>query len=189
MNIWHKLWQPGSRWLLGIPIGGIIAVAVGAIGLATFNEVLHYTSSNDFCFSCHSHEVNIRPEYEASTHFSNASGVRAECQDCHLPQDSWFDLVTTKIIVSADIIPELMGELDTPEKWQAHKSVMAETVWEEFRENDSRFCRSCHDTSAMMQDEQSRRARRGHEEMQSEDKTCIDCHQGIVHALPLAAKN
>jgi nitrate/TMAO reductase-like tetraheme cytochrome c subunit len=178
-----KIWSwPNSRWLLGIPIGGFIMLLVGVMALGTTNYIVHETSNTEFCFSCHSHEQNIRAEYEASSHFSNASGVRAECADCHLPQDSWFDLMATKIVVSRDIIPELMGNLDTPEKWEAHRSAMAESVWAEYRENDSAYCRSCHLPDAMVG--QSRMATSMHRTARDKGRTCIDCHKGMVHKLP-----
>ena len=180
-----KLWlRPKSKWLLGIPLGGFIAVILGAAGLGTVNYILHATSTNEFCYVCHSHEAFIQPEYEASSHFANASGVRADCADCHLPHDNWFELVWTKMVVSLDVIPEMMGKLDTAEKYEAHRGEMAEAVWRQFRENDSKFCRSCHDVAAMDLDAQERRTARQHSRAAENGKTCIECHYGIVHTLP-----
>lgn len=176
--------RPRTRWLLGIPLGGFLAFGLGMIALGSMNTVIHATSSNEFCFSCHSHEVNIRPEYEASSHFSNGSGVRAYCADCHLPQDNWFELTWTKAVVSLDIIPELMGKLDTPEKYDAHRAEMAEAVWTKFRDNDSKFCRNCHSFNAMNFEAQERRSARRHARAQEAGQTCIQCHYGIVHKLP-----
>ena len=77
-----RFWRrPGSKWLLGIPLGGFIAFFLGAIALGTFNYTLHQTSSTEFCYVCHSHDAFIRPEYEASSHFANAAGVRAGCAE------------------------------------------------------------------------------------------------------------
>ncbi|MGI9203750.1 MAG: NapC/NirT family cytochrome c, partial [Woeseiaceae bacterium] len=131
-GIWKR---PKRKWLLGIPLGGIIAFALGAIALGMTNYVLHETSTTEFCYVCHSHENFIKPEYEASSHFSNISGVRASCSDCHLPHDNWFELVWTKMVVSLDIIPEVGGKLDTAEKYEAHRAEMAESVWRQFKEN------------------------------------------------------
>ena len=176
--------RPSKKWLLGIPLGGFVAFALGAVALGTTNYVLHETSTTEFCYVCHSHDAFIRPEYEASSHYQNVSGVRTECADCHLPHDNWFELVWTKAVVSLDIIPEAMGKLDTAEKYEAHRAEMAEEVWRQFKSGDSRFCRSCHSIEAMDLDAQDRKTARRHAEAEGRNETCIDCHYGIVHAAP-----
>lgn len=180
-RFWKK---PDKKWLLGIPLGGFIAFGLGAAALGSMNYVLHETSTTEFCYTCHSHDAFIRPEYEASSHFMNTSGVRAECADCHLPHDNWFELVWTKAVVSFDIVPELMGKIDTAEKYEAHRGEMAEEVWRHFKENDSKFCRSCHAIDAMDLEAQGRSVARRHSTAESRGQTCIDCHYGIVHKLP-----
>lgn len=180
-GMWRK---PSRKWLLGIPLGGFIAFGLGAMALGTTNFVLHKTSTTDFCYTCHSHDAFIRPEYEASSHFVNAAGVRAGCSDCHLPHDNWFELVWTKAVVSLDIIPELRGKLDTTEKYEAHRAEMAESVWRQFKENDSEFCRSCHSIAAMDLEAQGRTPARRHSQAETRGETCIDCHYGIVHNEP-----
>lgn len=180
-GFWNR---PHNKWLLGIPLGGFVAFVLGAVALGTTNYVLHETSTTEFCYACHSHESFIKPEYEASSHFSNVAGVRAGCSDCHLPHDNWFELVWTKAVVSLDIIPELAGKLDTAEKYEEHRAEMAESVWRQFKENDSRFCRSCHSIDAMDLESQERRTARQHSRAVENGETCIDCHYGIVHAEP-----
>lgn len=181
-GIWSR---PSRRWLLGIPLGGVIAFGLGAAALGTTNYILHVTGENEFCYTCHSHDAFIRPEYEASSHFQNAAGVRAGCSDCHLPHDNWFALVAAKAKASLDILPELMGELDTAEKYEAHRAEMAESVWAHFRENDSAYCRSCHSFDAMDLEAQERRTARRHTAAAGgSGETCIDCHWGIVHKPP-----
>lgn len=184
-GFWAKLWKrPKSKWLLGIPLGGFLAVGVGAAGLGTMNYVLHETSTTEFCFTCHSHDAFIRPEYEASSHFRNAAGVSAECADCHLPHDNWFELVWTKAVVSLDIIPEMMGKLDTAEKYEAHRAEMAEHVWRQYKQDDSRYCKHCHSVDSMDLEAQGRSVARRHTTAAERGMTCIDCHYGIVHKPP-----
>jgi nitrate/TMAO reductase-like tetraheme cytochrome c subunit len=180
-----RLWRrPSSKWLLGIPPGALLAFMLGAVGLGATNYTLQKTSATEFCYACHSHENFIRPEYEASSHFMNAAGVRAQCADCHLPHDSWFELVWTKAVVSLDIIPELAGKLDTAEKYEEHRAEMAQSVWRQFKGNDSKFCRGCHDIAAMDLEAQNRTTARRHSQAEEKGETCIDCHYGIVHVEP-----
>lgn len=168
------------RWGLGA-LGFVFVWLWLESGWGPVSVALHATSSNEFCYVCHSHDQFIRPEYEASTHFRNASGVRAQCADCHLPHDNFAELLVTKIIVSADIIPEVMGKLSTQKKYDAHKEEMAESVRAQFRANDSKFCRHCHAVEAMNPELQSPMAGRIHASMAQTGKTCIDCHRNLVH--------
>jgi len=185
-----NLWRPPSRkWLLGIPLGGFVAFVIGAAALGTTNYILHKSSETEFCYTCHSHDAFIRPEYEASSHFANLSGVRAACTDCHLPEDNWWELVWTKAVVSLDILPELLGKLDTAEKYDSHRAEMAESVWRQYKQNDSKFCRSCHSLDAMDLESQGRSAARKHTRARERGETCIDCHYGIVHQEPDNAKD
>ena len=184
---WARLWaRPNSKWLLGIPLGGFLAVGVGAAGLGTLNYTLHASSETEFCYACHSHEKFIKPEYEASSHFKNQAGVQAACKDCHLPdmETDWFEYVTKKIIVSKDIIPELAGALATEEKFEAFRPHGAEKVWRKMKANDSKYCRKCHSIDNMDLEAQGRFTSRRHSTAEKRGQTCIDCHYGIVHKLP-----
>jgi len=179
-----KLWRkPKNKWLLGIPFGALIAFGLGAVALGTFNTILHATGSNEFCYVCHSHEQFIKPEYEASTHFSNPSGVRADCSDCHVPHD-WWGTVWLKTRATLDILPEVMGELDTAEKYEAHRREMAVSVWSDYLERDSSYCRSCHLFESMAFDKQNEFVSEMHRDARKQGQSCIECHQGIVHKLP-----
>lgn len=185
MSLWTRLWtRPKRRWLLGIPLGGLVMLLVGAAGLGSVNWVVHQTSTTEFCFACHSHQQFIRPEYEASSHFKNQVGVRAGCADCHLPHDNWFELMYTKAIVAFDIFDELAGKIGTAEKYEAHRGDMAQKVWQQMLGNDSKFCHSCHSFEAMKLEAQGRMPGRMHAKAIESGQTCIECHRGLVHALP-----
>ena len=88
-----------------------------------------------------------------------------------------------------DIVPEMIGKLDTAEKFEEHRAEMAESVWRQFKANDSKFCRGCHSIDAMDLDSQGRSTARRHSTAADKDKTCIDCHYGIVHELPEDAED
>jgi trimethylamine-N-oxide reductase cytochrome c-type subunit TorC len=123
-------------------------------------------------------------EYKTSIHYQNPSGVRAECADCHVPQSGW-PRYQAKLAAYKDLISEFVGTIDTREKFQAHRLEMAQTVWDNMKQTDSRECRSCHSYEAMdfvhqKNQESAKVMKVGLESGQ----TCIDCHKGIAHELP-----
>lgn len=72
------------------------------------------TSTTEFCVSCHSMQP-VYEEYKQSVHFQNASGVRAECHDCHIPPDIP-GMVKRKLEASNDIYQTFIAHsIDTPE--------------------------------------------------------------------------
>ncbi|MCW0483841.1 SUMF1/EgtB/PvdO family nonheme iron enzyme [Gaoshiqia sediminis] len=62
----------------------IIGFSFGIIALIGFNRSVEYTSTNDFCASCHVHP-HVFDSWQLSTHYDNASGMQVKCVDCHLP--------------------------------------------------------------------------------------------------------
>ncbi|WP_427983793.1 NapC/NirT family cytochrome c, partial [Agarivorans sp.] len=162
-----------------------VGVVVGWLTLGGAAVVMHYTSDTEFCLSCHTMETAYK-EYQGSVHFSNAKGIRAECSDCHIPKEPT-DYLITKIRATKDIYHEFItGKIDTPEKYAAHRTELAEMVWEQFRANDSATCRSCHNFDAVEQFEQSRDAAQMHAYAKENNQTCIDCHKGVAHFAPEA---
>ncbi|MBF0783972.1 nitrate reductase [Muribacter muris] len=157
-------------------------VGIGAALLLGGQWVMHKTSSTEFCVSCHSMSY-AQQEWEGSSHFANAKGVRAECADCHIPQESWHYL-KAKVIALKDLWYEATGKIDDKQKYEVHRAEMAQRVWNELKANDSATCRSCHSFDAMDFSQQTKLAKQTHREAQGKGQTCIDCHKGIVHFLP-----
>ncbi len=154
----------------------------GVIAFAGFNSILAYTNTMEFCTSCHSMKVNLE-EYKETVHYKNASGVQATCSDCHVPKQ-FFPKMKAKILAYKDVMHEVLGTIDTPEKYEQHRWSMASRVWEKMQASDSRECRNCHDFDNMEFSEQDRMARKKHPRAQLKGQTCIDCHKGIAHEEP-----
>ncbi len=182
-----RLWQgPRPWWLIGLPLGGVLMLGVGAVAALGFLGFVEYSSTEHFCLSCHEMRDNAYAEYTQSPHYSNRSGVRAVCADCHVP-GPWGPKMVRKIQATLKEVPNhFLGKLDTPEKYAAHRAAMAETVWTAMRKTDSRECRACHEQERMDPAKQSRQAARKHSAQwrEANGETCIDCHQGIAHHLP-----
>lgn len=161
---------------------GLLIFFSGVISFAGFNSILAYTNEMEFCTSCHSMKVNLE-EYKETVHYKNASGVQATCSDCHVPKE-FIPKMKAKILAYKDVLHELLGTIDTKEKYEAHRWQMASRVWAKMKANDSRECRSCHDFDNMAFSEQDRMARKKHPRAQLKGQTCIDCHRGIAHEEP-----
>ena len=176
----------------GITLGRLIATGAGGVVLAAlvvygiaFYPLLEATNSTEFCVSCHSMQATVYKEYKTSLHYSNPSGVRAGCPDCHVPKPLGPKLVA-KVRAAKDVWHEMLGTIDTPEKFEAHRWRMASAVWAMLERTDSATCRSCHSWDSMDLEEQDRIGRRKHRSAKEEGKTCIECHKGLVHKLPKA---
>lgn len=162
----------------------LVLIIVGVVLWGGFNTAMEATNTMQFCISCHDMRSTVYPEYKHSIHYSNPSGVQATCPDCHVPRE-WTPKLIRKIQASNELFHWLMGSIDTPEKFEAKRLQLAGHVWQAMKDTDSRECRNCHNFSAMNLSDQARFAARIHEDAQQEGKTCIDCHKGISHQLPV----
>lgn len=170
--------------LFGATLGAaLFFMAVGVIFWGGFNTAMEATNTLTFCISCHEMENNVYREYSETIHFSNRSGVRATCSDCHVP-DPWVHKVVRKIRASNELLHKALGTIDTPEKFDQNRLRMATNVWETMKRTDSRECRNCHDWDSMNPANQKPRALKQHLFAMEQGHTCIDCHKGIAHNKP-----
>ena len=156
---------------------------LGIIFWGAFNTAMEETNNMDFCITCHEMKENVYQEYRHTIHYSNRTGVRATCPDCHVPRE-WKHKLLRKIQATNELMHKVLGSIDTPEKFQAKRLELASHVWETMKDTDSRECRNCHNFSAMNMERQQSRSRTIHSLSQQRGKTCIDCHKGIAHHLP-----
>ena len=180
-RIWLILKSPSVRYSLGSLLG--IGFVLGVIFWGGFNTAMEATNTEQFCITCHEMEDNVYQEYRDTIHYSNRTGVRATCPDCHVPK-TWIHKIVRKIKASNELYHKVLGTIDTPEKFEAKRLQLARNVWKAMKETDSRECRNCHDYNSMDYMKQGRRAVAQHIEGFDNGKTCIDCHAGIAHSLP-----
>jgi cytochrome c-type protein NapC len=180
-NVWEWLKKPSTHYSVGAIL--MVGFIGGIIFWGGFNTALEATNKESFCISCHEMEENVYREYQNTIHYSNRSGVRATCPDCHVPKD-WTHKMIRKIQASNELLHKALGSIGTPEKFEAKRLELARHVWAKMKETDSRECRNCHDKDAMDFLEQRRRSVKQHIKGFDEAKTCIDCHKGIAHSLP-----
>ncbi|MDF1872850.1 pentaheme c-type cytochrome TorC [Vannielia sp.] len=181
-RIWNKFWGPAGALSLGVLlIGGFVA---GIIFWGGFHTAMEATNEMEFCISCHEMRDNVYKEYVQSPHYMNASGVGAVCADCHVPK-KWLPKMIRKVQASGELYGHFVtGVIDTPEKFEAHRAELAQSVWATMEANDSLECRNCHAVEHMDFEQQSPNAAKLMQAGIARGDTCIDCHKGIAHKLP-----
>lgn len=179
---WRILISPSRYLSLGLlTIGGFIG---GIIFWGGFNTALEATNTERFCVSCHEMENNVFQEMKTTVHYTNRSGVRATCPDCHVPHE-WTHKIARKMQASKEVWGHIFGTISTREKFLDKRLELASREWARLKSNNSLECRNCHDANSMDTTKQGTRAVEAHQRfLFTGEKTCIDCHKGIAHELP-----
>ena len=111
---WAILTSPSKTLSLGfLTIGGFLA---GIVFWGGFNTALEATNTEKFCVGCHEMRENVFQELKSTIHYSNRSGVRATCPDCHVPHD-WTHKIGRKIQASKEVWGKIFGSISTREKF------------------------------------------------------------------------
>ncbi|NNJ92556.1 MAG: cytochrome c-type protein NapC, partial [Gammaproteobacteria bacterium] len=99
--------------IAGASIGVLlVAFVVGIFFWGGFNWAMEATNTEEFCISCHEMRENVYVEYVNTIHYSNRTGVRATCPDCHVPKE-WVYKVKRKIQATNELYHKALGSIDT----------------------------------------------------------------------------
>jgi cytochrome c-type protein NapC len=164
----------------------LVGFTSGVFFWGGFNTAMEATNTMGFCIGCHEMRDNVYAEYKKTIHYTNRTGVRATCSDCHVPKD-WTHKIIRKVQASNEVLHKVLGSIDTKEKFDAKRLTLARNEWNRMKASDSQECRNCHGFEAMNPENQRPRARKQHLSAMEAGNTCIDCHKGIAHKLPKGA--
>lgn len=160
-----------------------VMFSLGIIFWGGLNTSMEMTNNEEFCISCHEMRNNVYQEYKQTVHYTNRTGIRATCPDCHVPRE-WTHMFIRKISATNELFHKITGSINTREKFEAKRLELAEHVWKSMKDTDSRECRNCHANEFMKLSSQSKLSQRKHARGITDGLTCIDCHRGIAHTLP-----
>jgi len=178
------LTSPAAGWTV-LGLGGL-GIIIGVVGVVGFNFSLAATNTEEFCTSCHEMYAQPYQTVQATAHYNNRTGVRPICSDCHVPHE-FVPKMIRKIEAAREVYGHLLGTIDTPEKYAAHVDRMKAREVKRLRANDSQECRNCHDVARTDFSLQTAKAQEYHLSVEHNNKTCIDCHQGLAHDYGQAA--
>ena len=181
-KLWIAIRRPSVHYSLGfLTFGGFV---MGILFWGAFNTAMELTNTEAFCTGCHEMRENVYVELKPTIHYTNRSGVRAVCSDCHVPH-GWTSKIARKMQASKEVWGKIFGTINTREKFLAKRLELAQHEWARLEANDSLECRNCHSAESMDITRQSARAADMHERfLFTGEKTCINCHKGIAHDLP-----
>ena len=127
---WRTLTRPSVHYSLGfLTIGGFIG---GILFWGGFNTAMEFTNTEQFCVGCHEMRDNVYQEIQPTIHFTNRSGVRAICSDCHVPHD-WTYKMARKMQASKEVWGKVFGTIDTQEKFRDMRLELARHEWRNSR--------------------------------------------------------
>jgi len=179
---WHGLTTPSVKWsVLALVVIGLVIGAGGVIGTQV---MVAATGTNEFCGdACHS-MTWVDNEYKKSVHHVNRTGVTAGCHDCHIPHSYPYLLWYKAKAGTHDVIHEIEGTISTEDKFKKERLRLAKMVWDEYKQNNSENCRTCHVFTKDIVAKQKDFVQPMHEQVLAGAATCIDCHKGIAHTAP-----
>ena len=136
---WSAISRPSVRYSVGALVAA--GAVAGILFWGGFHWAMELSNQEAFCVSCHEMRNTVYKELQETVHFTNSTGVRATCSDCHVPKE-WVYKVRRKIAATNELYHKLVGTIDTPEKFEAQRLALAHRVWHAMKDTDSRECRT-----------------------------------------------
>jgi cytochrome c-type protein NapC len=179
-RFWARVNRPSRFSFLAVSTAFFMG---GVLFWGGFHTAVDASNTLEFCTTCHEMRDTVYQEYKQSVHYSNRAGIRAICSDCHVPRE-WSHMMVRKMQASLELWGKITGSIDTREKFEARRIVLAVSEWDRLRASNSRECRNCHAFDAMSAGLQKPEPYKIHMQAREEGRTCIDCHKGVAHRLP-----
>ena len=151
----------------------------GIVATIFVNHAIEYTSTDQFCASCHVHP-HVFASWKLSSHFDNNSGIQVHCVDCHLPpKEKGYLLEKTKLGLY-DVFSYLTKD-SSRFNWEAKRTVEQAPHFT-FKAS----CVKCHaNLFPLTLKKEGQDAHLYY--TQNEDKLeCINCHLNVGHYDPKA---
>ncbi|OFX62378.1 MAG: hypothetical protein A2066_12335 [Bacteroidetes bacterium GWB2_41_8] len=164
-----------KRLLLILFFSFVIGISVAVLS----NKAIEYTSTDEFCASCHVHP-HVFPSWKLSSHYDNKGGIQVHCVDCHLPPKGDGYLVEKARLGIKDIYGMLTK--DSAEfNWEAKRTVEKA---QHFTYKAS--CVKCHANLFPLKLNKEGQDAHLYYTQNEEKLECINCHLHVGHYDPNA---
>ncbi len=158
----------------------IFAFLLGSASVVLSVRVYKYTSTDEFCMSCHVHP-HAEDAWKLSTHYDNKSGIVVHCVQCHLPPPGTLHNLTAKANTGArDVYAMIFKDTDKI-NWDAKRTLTA-AVKHTYEES----CKTCH--QELFPRGLSPDGEKAHLHYEQNSKrlnlNCLNCHLDAGHYNP-----
>jgi len=156
-----------------------LSFVVGILATIVGNQAIEYTSTDEFCASCHVHP-HVFDSWKLSTHYDNKGGIQVHCVDCHLPPKGHGYLYEKTRLGAKDVYGFLFKD-SADFNWEAKR-----TVEQAQHFTFKASCVKCHaNLFPLKLNKEGQDAHLYYS--QNEDKLeCINCHLHVGHYDPNA---
>ena len=154
-----------------------LGIIVTIVLIYPFNKAVSYTSTNEYCISCHVHD-HAMDSWKLSPHVDNEAGVIVNCVDCHLPPKGHGYLMAKAQHGLKDLYGFYFKD-STDYKWESKRTAEKANL---FTYEES--CKKCHSNLYPVGLSQKGVDSHIHYEQADDDMTCLNCHMHTGHFDP-----
>jgi cytochrome c nitrite reductase small subunit len=158
----------------------LIGTIIGILLMFGGNKFMDYTSTDEYCISCHIHP-HADESWEQSSHHNTKSGVIIHCVDCHLPPKGTFSHLMAK------------GKMGLKDIWSYNTKDSADFNWQQRSRIEyavkivpNESCEKCHENifTTGLSSEGAIAHLYYVENKKKLDLQCISCHLDVGHYNP-----
>lgn len=146
------------------------------------DRVVRYTSTNQFCYSCHTHP-HAEESWRKSAHYDNKSGIYVQCAECHLPPPGNVRYLMAKAKHGAKDVYGYIFKDPESINWEAKRTVEKAV---KFTYDES--CVKCHQNLFPMQLSVDGQQAHLYYNQNQDDLSCLNCHLYTGHYSEIAQK-
>jgi formylglycine-generating enzyme len=146
------------------------------------DRIVRYTSTNEFCYSCHAHP-HAEASWKRSVHYDNRSGIFVQCAQCHLPPPGNLRYLLAKAKHGANDVYHQIFTGPENINWEAKKTVEAAV---RFTYDES--CIKCHQNLFPMQLSRDGQQAHLYYNQNQDDLSCLNCHLYTGHYSDIVQK-
>ena len=153
----------------------LIGLVSGIIITFPANEAIEYTSTDQFCASCHVHP-HVHQSWKLSSHYDNKRGIIVHCTECHLPPKGSINHITEKAKTGIrDVYGVLFKDVDQI-NWE-EKSKLVHAKYYVYNES----CIACHQNLFPIGLSSEGAEAHLYYSEREEEMNCINCHLHVGH--------